>query len=97
MKSFILQKVIAANYVLGDIVSVGNSITTDVLRIIQGVAGGYAAVQLGLAFISYMSKQEQKRSQAKDHMVHVFFGLVGVLVVQAIIAYIKIKASGWSV
>ncbi|EUJ42922.1 MULTISPECIES: hypothetical protein [Listeria] len=75
--------------------AIANDIFTDILRILQAAVGAYAGVQFALACISYMSKDQNKQNQAKDHAVHVLIGLVGVFVVQGVVTYFESKAKGW--
>ncbi|EAC4365530.1 hypothetical protein ACKW0K_000025 [Listeria monocytogenes] len=59
------------------------------IRIVQGVAGAYAALKLAIYGIAYMRKNQQKVEEAKEGIMNVFIGLAIVLLCEVIIGVIK--------
>ncbi|MBC1481554.1 hypothetical protein HCJ52_13855 [Listeria sp. FSL L7-1485] len=59
------------------------------IRIVQGVAGSYAALKLAIYGIAYMRKNQQKVEEAKEGMMNVFIGLAIVFLCEVIINIVK--------
>ncbi|EAC5024890.1 hypothetical protein AM614_14960 [Listeria monocytogenes] len=59
------------------------------IRIVQGVAGTYAALKLAIYGVAYMRKNQQKVEEAKEGIMNVFIGLAIVLLCEVIIGVIK--------
>lgn len=75
---------------------IAKSIMDDFGMWVKGGAVSYATFQFMLGCISYMSKEPQKHSAGKDHMVHAAMGLVGVFVASTVMAYLETKSKGWA-
>lgn len=63
--------------------------------IIAGI-GVYAAVQFILGAMDFMSKEPQKHSQGKDHMIHACLGLTLAFMAGTIMAYLETQSTSWS-
>lgn len=59
------------------------------LRLVQGVAGSFAAFKLSIYAIGYMKKNPQKIEEAKDGMKNVAIGLAIVILAETIINVLK--------
>ncbi len=56
----------------------------------------YAVVQFIFGAMSFMSKEPQKQSAGKDHMLHACIGVVACFSAGAIMSYLETQASSWS-
>ncbi|MFD2388856.1 hypothetical protein [Enterococcus rivorum] len=79
MKFHMLNLLIRSNVILTAANSPGDifkNIMTDFKTWLLAGMGIYAAVQFILGCMDFMSKEPQKHSAGKDHMVHAGIGLV---------------------
>lgn len=56
----------------------------------------FAVVQFIIGALSFMSKEPQKQSAGKDHMLHACMGVVACFSAGAIMSYLQTQASSWS-
>ncbi|EAE5923278.1 hypothetical protein CRD70_14045 [Listeria monocytogenes] len=61
----------------------------SLIRIVQGLAGAYAALKLSLYGIAYMRKNQQKVEEAKEGIMNVFIGLAIVILCEVITGIVK--------
>lgn len=59
------------------------------LRAIQTIAGGYAAVMLAMMGYHFMTKNRQKIDEAQDGVKNIVIGIFIVVGAQMIVAWIK--------
>lgn len=71
-------------------------VLSDVKGWLLAAAAGYAAVQFILGAFSFMSKEPQKQSAGKDHMVHACLGLVFAFMASTIMSYLQTQSSSWT-
>jgi hypothetical protein len=76
--------------------ALANNILNSAIDLLLMVAGGYAAVQFIFGCFSFMSKEPQKHSQGKDHMVHACIGLVGAFCATTVMAYLQTETKGFT-
>lgn len=58
--------------------------------------GVYAAVQFILGCMDFMSKEPQKHSAGKDHMIHACVGLVGAFAASTVMTYLETQTGSWT-
>lgn len=70
-------------------------IMDDVSTWLLAGIGVYAAVQFILGCMDFMSKEPQKHSMGKDHMIRACIGLIGAFAAATIMAYLETQAKSW--
>lgn len=77
--------------------SMGVKIINDFKGWLLLIVGAYAAVQFILGAMDFMSKEPQKHSAGKDHMVHACVGLVLAFTATSIMTYLQSQSGTWTV
>lgn len=72
------------------------NISTDIKGWLLAGIGAYAAVQFILGCVDFMSKEPQKHSAGKDHMIHACMGLVGAFAASTVMTYLETKTNSWT-
>lgn len=71
-------------------------VMTDIRGWLLAGIGLYAAVQFIFGCMDFMSKEPQKHSAGKDHMVHACMGLVGAFAASTIMTYLETQTGSWT-
>ena len=77
--------------------TLGVKIINDAKGWLLLIVGAYAAVQFILGAMDFMSKEPQKHSSGKDHMVHACVGLVLAFTATSIMTYLQTQSGTWTV
>lgn len=73
-----------------------NKIVTDFRGWLLAGIGAFAAVQFILGCMDFMSKEPQKHSAGKDHMMNACLGLVGAFAASTIMSYLEKQTGTWT-
>lgn len=93
MKTQMLRTMVVGASNPGELFS---KVVTDVKGWLLAGIGVFAAVQFILGCMDFMSKEPQKHSQGKDHMMNACLGLVGAFAASTIMTYLQTQTGTWT-